>query len=103
MMLTTPGIGAMMARTLDASGAAKVYIIGRRMEKLQSVVAQAKRKSIVAVQGDITSKDDLESIARRVEVEAGFVNGECVSISVCNKLSIARSCYRELGNHGTYS
>ena len=91
-----------MARSLDANGAAKVYIIGRRIEKLQSVAAQAKCKSIVAVQGDITSKVDLESIARKVEVEAGFVNGEHVSISMSNKPDIACSCDRELGHHGTY-
>ena len=65
-----------MARSLDANGAAKVYIIGRRLEKLQAVAAQAKKGSIVAVQGDVTSKDDLESVAKRVEQEVGFVNGD---------------------------
>lgn len=84
VMLTPLGIGEMMARSLDANGAAKVYIVGRRMEKLHAVAAQAKRQSIVAVQGDITLKEDLESIARRVELEAGFVNGEHFSISTGN-------------------
>lgn len=65
----------MMARSLDANGALRVYIVGRRKEKLMSVAAQAKNKSIVAVQGDITSKDDLESMSKQVEAEVGFVNG----------------------------
>jgi len=35
------GIGAMMANALDVNGAAKVYIVGRRIEKLQEVAAAA--------------------------------------------------------------
>ena len=31
----------MMAKALDANGAAKVYIVGRRIEKLQQVAQQA--------------------------------------------------------------
>ena len=64
-----------MARSLDANGAAKVYIIGRRQDKLSAVAAKAKNGSIVGIQGDVTSKDDLESIARTVEAEVGYVNG----------------------------
>ena len=67
------------ARSLDANGAAKVYIVGRRKDKLNAVAEKAKNGSIVAVQGDITTKDDLESIAKTVEVESGFVNGASVS------------------------
>lgn len=68
-----------MAAALDANGAAKVYIVGRREDKLNAVAAKAKNGSIVAVQGDVTSKDDLESIAKTVEAEMGFVNGANVS------------------------
>jgi NADP-dependent 3-hydroxy acid dehydrogenase YdfG len=75
LTLKSAGIGAMMAKSLDANGAAKVYIIGRRLAKLQEVAVQAKNGSIVAVQGDVTSKGDLESIAKRVEQEVGFING----------------------------
>ena len=35
------GIGAMMAKALDANGAAKVYVLGRRMDKLQEVAKLA--------------------------------------------------------------
>ena len=37
----------MMAKALDANGAAKVYIVGRRLEKLQQVVQQAVRALLV--------------------------------------------------------
>lgn len=69
------GIGAMMAKSLDANGAAKVYIVGRRKVKLDSVASEAKNKSIVPVEGDITSQKDLENVAKKVEEEVGFVNG----------------------------
>src|SRR5258706_1264841 len=87
----------MMAKALDINGAKKVYIVGRRLEKLQEVASAAvgsplppntrliseKRielrslqvnKSIVAVQGDITSKESLASITEKVKSEVGFVN-----------------------------
>lgn len=38
------GIGFIMARTLEANGA-KVYILGRRLERLQGVAKQAVRMS----------------------------------------------------------
>lgn len=65
----------MMARSLDANGASQVYIIGRRFEKLQKVALEAKNKCIIPVQGDVTSKHDLGSIAARIEAEVGYVNG----------------------------
>jgi hypothetical protein len=40
------GIGAMFANTLDVNGAAKVYILGRRMDKLQEVASAAVWNSI---------------------------------------------------------
>ena len=39
--LIVAGIGMMMALALDANGAKKVYIMGRRLEKLQEAAAQA--------------------------------------------------------------
>ena len=42
----TPGIGAMMANALDVNGAAKVYIVGRRLEKLQEVATGAVCPSV---------------------------------------------------------
>ncbi|KAF2008020.1 NAD(P)-binding protein [Amniculicola lignicola CBS 123094] len=68
------GIGAMFAKALDINGAAKVYILGRRVEKLQEVASSAKNKSIVPIQCDITSKDALAAAAAQIQREVGFVN-----------------------------
>jgi NAD(P)-dependent dehydrogenase (short-subunit alcohol dehydrogenase family) len=68
------GIGAMFAKALDVNGAAKVYILGRRLEKLKEVASAAQNKTIVPIQCDITSKDSLAAAASQVEKEVGFVN-----------------------------
>lgn len=85
------GIGAMMAKALDANGAAKVYILGRRLDKLQEVAKQGVTTpkfpilrhvtdmskingSVVPIPADVTSKSDLEAAATQVKVEVGFVN-----------------------------
>lgn len=62
-----------MARALEANGA-KVYIMGRRKEKLDEAAATAQRGNIIAVQGDVTSKADLERIAGHIAQETGFLN-----------------------------
>jgi hypothetical protein len=41
LLIRVIGIGAMMAKALDANGAAKVYIIGRRKDKLTETVRAA--------------------------------------------------------------
>ncbi|MBW0528600.1 hypothetical protein O181_068315, partial [Austropuccinia psidii MF-1] len=62
------GIGLMCTEALASHGA-KVYITGRRLEALHRVVDKyqphAKGK-IIAIQGDITSKADLERIAQEI-------------------------------------
>ncbi|KAF2489785.1 3-oxoacyl-reductase [Lophium mytilinum] len=68
------GIGAMFARALDINGAAKVYIIGRRLDKLQEVAQSATNQTIIPIQGDITSKESLTTIAERITSEVSFVN-----------------------------
>lgn len=40
------GLGRMMADALDQNGAAKVYILGRRLEKLQEVAKEAVSNSL---------------------------------------------------------
>lgn len=35
-----PGIGAMMTQALAENGASKIYIVGRRMEKLQEMASK---------------------------------------------------------------
>ncbi|KAI9818774.1 MAG: hypothetical protein M1827_007594 [Pycnora praestabilis] len=68
------GIGLMMAKALEANGAAKVYIIGRRKEVLEAAAKEAKYGNIIPLQGDVTSKDSLHSLAERIKDEVGYIN-----------------------------
>lgn len=68
----------MMTKALAANGAKKVYIVGRRKERLEEAAA-TNPSVIVPVVGDVTSKDTLKAIASRVESETGYIN-----LLVCN-------------------
>lgn len=68
----------MMTKTLVANGASKVYVVGRRQEKLDEAASLAPGK-IIPLQGDVTSQDSLKSMAARVASEAGHVN-----LLICN-------------------
>ncbi|TDZ32565.1 Short-chain dehydrogenase/reductase SAT3 [Colletotrichum spinosum] len=82
------GIGLMIAQGLEANGAT-VYIIGRRQEALDKAAATAQPQSsdshndtlraqkhgnIRAIQGDVTSKADLERAAEHIKSAHGYVN-----------------------------
>lgn len=62
------GIGLMITQALVANGA-KVYITGRRQEKLDEVVKQYSTGpgSIHALPGDISSKDDIKRLVKELE------------------------------------
>ncbi|EPQ25734.1 uncharacterized protein PFL1_06728 [Pseudozyma flocculosa PF-1] len=67
------GLGLIAALALATNGA-KVYITGRRKEKLDQAVnahSQGLKGSLVAIQGDVGSKDDLIRIAAEVEKADG--------------------------------
>ncbi|RYC62720.1 hypothetical protein CHU98_g3505 [Xylaria longipes] len=66
------GIGLMMAKALAFNGASKVYIIGRREDKLRE--AAAIHPNIIPLPGDIVSKDELKSMAEKVRQDCGYVN-----------------------------
>lgn len=68
----------MMTKTLVVNGAHKVYVVGRRADKLQEA-ASIDPNVIIPITGDVTSKDDLKRIAAQVASEAGFVN-----VLICN-------------------
>jgi NAD(P)-dependent dehydrogenase (short-subunit alcohol dehydrogenase family) len=68
----------MMTKALAANGAKKVYIIGRRKEKLEEAAA-TNPSVIIPVVGDVTSKDTLKAIASRIASETGYVN-----LLICN-------------------
>ncbi|KAK5712558.1 hypothetical protein LTR17_017939 [Elasticomyces elasticus] len=66
------GIGAMIAKALAANGAAKVYIMGRRKEKLEETASCSS--IIVPIQGDVGSKLSLKACADEVASQIPFVN-----------------------------
>ncbi|KAF8558272.1 NAD(P)-binding protein [Imleria badia] len=68
------GIGLMIAMSLEHNGAT-VYIIGRRLDVLQKA-AQENNKygKIIPLQGDITSRDSLLSMAQTVKSQHGYID-----------------------------
>ena len=68
------GIGLMMTKALALNGAHKVYIVGRRKEVLEAAAKESPHGNIIPIDGDVTSKDTLESIASRIEKEVGYIN-----------------------------
>ena len=68
----------MMTRAFATNGAAKVYIVGRRKEKLDETAA-LKPDVIIPIVGDVTSKESLCQVADQVEKDAGYVNLVCVN------------------------
>lgn len=68
------GLGLYAARALDANGAKKVYIIGRRENTLKEAAKTAKNGTLVPVVGDVTDKASLQKITDQIRQEEGFVN-----------------------------
>ncbi len=68
------GLGLTAALALASNGA-KVYISGRRKEKLDEAVSEYSSQigsgSLVAVQADVSSKEDLASIAALIKKDEG--------------------------------
>lgn len=69
----------MMTKALALNGADKVYIIGRRLEKLQEAAKSSPHGNIIPIQGDVTDKASLQSIAERIRKETGYIN-----LLICN-------------------
>ncbi|KAI1377818.1 NAD(P)-binding protein [Hypoxylon crocopeplum] len=67
------GIGLMITQTLEKNGAI-VYIIGRRKETLEKAASTAKHGNIRTIQGDVTSKADLEKAVAEIKAAVGYVN-----------------------------
>ncbi|KAF4632237.1 hypothetical protein G7Y89_g5898 [Cudoniella acicularis] len=68
------GLGLIMAKALEANGAAKVFIAGRNMEKLEKAAKQGIHGNIIPVQCDVTSKDSLVALAAKIKEDVGYVN-----------------------------
>ncbi|KAB5566398.1 hypothetical protein GE09DRAFT_1106604 [Coniochaeta sp. 2T2.1] len=76
------GVGQMIAKALADGGAARVYIVGRRTDVLQSAAASlnANRPAVVVpLYCDVTSKISLESVVSVIRNDAGYLN-----LLVCN-------------------
>lgn len=67
-----------MTKALAANGASKIYIVGRRQEKLDEAAALAP-SVIIPLQGDVTSQSSLKAMAARVASESGHIN-----LLICN-------------------
>ncbi|KAI3320334.1 NAD(P)-binding protein [Xylariaceae sp. AK1471] len=72
------GIGLMITKALAANGAAKVYILGRRLNTLQEA-ASSIGSNVVPVTCDVTSVEALKAAVLQIQQDAGFVN-----LLVCN-------------------
>ncbi|KAF7593352.1 hypothetical protein BBP40_011642 [Aspergillus hancockii] len=68
------GLGRMMAHTLDANGASKIFIIGRRLEALQDTISQSTNNSLIPIQADISSKSSLEAAYKAIAAQTGHVD-----------------------------
>lgn len=68
------GIGAMITKALAVNGASKVFIIGRRRDKLEAVAAECPPGVVVPLQGDVGSKESLKSCADQAAEQTSFVN-----------------------------
>lgn len=89
------GIGLMITQALATNGAT-VYITGRRKEALEKVVSEygSTQGKIVAVPGDITSKDECLRLAK--EIEQQEPNGIHLLV---NNAGIARDDNTKLSNN----
>ena len=69
----------MLTKALAANGAAKVYILGRRLNILQEAATSIGNPNVVPVTCDVTSVESLKAAVAHIEQDAGFVN-----LLVCN-------------------
>jgi NAD(P)-dependent dehydrogenase (short-subunit alcohol dehydrogenase family) len=69
----------MMAKALALNGAHKVYIFGRRLDKLEAAAKESPTGNIIPIQGDVTSKESLEAAADLVRKDTGYLN-----LIICN-------------------
>ncbi|GIZ48807.1 hypothetical protein CKM354_001185400 [Cercospora kikuchii] len=72
------GLGLIIAKTLESQGA-KVYITGRRQEKLDEAAKQATHGNIVPIQGSTTSREDVQRAVDFVTKDTGYID-----LLVCN-------------------
>ncbi|RMY14510.1 hypothetical protein D0866_13923 [Hortaea werneckii] len=67
------GVGLMLAKALESNGA-KVYITGRRIEKLQEAAKTAEHGNLIPIQGSTTSHDNLQKVVDQITQETGYID-----------------------------
>ncbi|KAA1065622.1 hypothetical protein PGT21_005130 [Puccinia graminis f. sp. tritici] len=74
------GIGQMMTRAMMANGARKVYIVGRRLDVLQTTANEFSSSSssgkgtIVPIQADLSKKSEVDGLRKKLEAEEKFID-----------------------------
>ncbi|KAH8694957.1 short chain dehydrogenase/reductase [Talaromyces proteolyticus] len=68
------GLGANIAKALDANGARAVYILGRRADSLKKTADAAVNRSIVPLTADVTSQESLSAAVETIRAREGLVN-----------------------------
>ncbi|ELQ43990.1 short chain dehydrogenase/reductase family [Pyricularia oryzae] len=80
------GIGRSIALALAYNGAARVYLLGRRFEKLQETAALGSDRTaagvMVPLRVDVMQKDELASAAAQIAADVGFVHLVVVNAGV---------------------
>ncbi|KAJ6451628.1 hypothetical protein C8R45DRAFT_1113494 [Mycena sanguinolenta] len=81
------GIGRMMAAALESNGAT-VYIVGRRIDVLQTAAQEiSKHGKIIPLEGDVTDRESLLSLADAVKKRHGYID------LLINNAGIARNLH----------
>lgn len=67
------GLGLMISKALALNGA-KVYITGRRREKLEEAVKLVGNGNIIPIQGSVTSREDLQAAVDFITKDSGYID-----------------------------
>jgi NADP-dependent 3-hydroxy acid dehydrogenase YdfG len=71
------GIGQMMTRALIANGARKVYIVGRRLDVLETTASEYASSApgkIIPIQADLSSKSQIDGLRKKLEAEEKYID-----------------------------
>ncbi|KAG0149484.1 hypothetical protein CROQUDRAFT_653562 [Cronartium quercuum f. sp. fusiforme G11] len=68
------GIGLMITRALVANGIKKVYIVGRRLDVLQTTAQEYGPDQIVPLQADLTEKDEVEKLKMEIQSKENYLD-----------------------------
>ncbi|KAL5895014.1 hypothetical protein ACKVWC_000235 [Pyricularia oryzae] len=74
------GLGRTIALALAYNGSARVYLLGRRLDKLQETISlgpggsAAARGNMIPLQVDVTDKDKLAAATAQIAADVGFIH-----------------------------